>query len=156
MNGNNIKLCQLADDMTLFLKETKSVNFAIKAFEEFYRYAGLKLNKSKTVAFITKGINPDVFEDNTLGMLWSSTEFRTLGTWFSSNIEEACQLNIAEKINKIKSILRAWAPRSLTVKGKITVIKSLIVPNTSQLASVVPFSKKIVSDLDKLFCILSI
>ena len=66
LNGTNIKLCQLADDMTLFLKETKSVNCAIKAFEEFYRYAGL--NKSKTVVFIPKGINPDVFQDNAIGI----------------------------------------------------------------------------------------
>ena len=53
------KNCQLADDMTLFLRETESVSSAIKLFVEFYRYAGLKLNKCKTVAFITKGINPN-------------------------------------------------------------------------------------------------
>ena len=33
INGTDIKLCQLADDMTLFLRETKSVSFAIKLFE---------------------------------------------------------------------------------------------------------------------------
>ena len=43
-----IKLCQLADDMTLFLRDNSSVYEAIQVFEEFYRYAGLKLNKSKT------------------------------------------------------------------------------------------------------------
>ena len=42
-----IKLCQLTDDMTLFLRDNSSVYEAIQVFEEFYRYAGLKLNKSK-------------------------------------------------------------------------------------------------------------
>ena len=31
-----IKLCQLADDMTLILKDTISVNYTICIFEEFY------------------------------------------------------------------------------------------------------------------------
>ena len=151
INGTDIKLCQLADDMTLFLRETESVGFAIKLFEEFYRYAGLKLNKCKTVAFITKGINPNIYQDNTLGIEWTSKEFKTLGAWFSSDIEDTYLLNIAEKSTKIKSILKAWTARSLTVKGKITVLKSLIVPHILQLASLVPLSQKFISDLDSLF-----
>lgn len=43
-----IKLCQLADDTTLFLKDNVSLRIALGTFEEFYRYAGLKLNNSKT------------------------------------------------------------------------------------------------------------
>ena len=52
VNGISIKLCQLADDMTLFLSDDSSVCHALQIFEEFYRYAGLKLNKSKTEATI--------------------------------------------------------------------------------------------------------
>ena len=51
INGQSIRLCQLADDLTLFLSSTESVSSVIAIFEEFYRYAGLKLNKSKTGAF---------------------------------------------------------------------------------------------------------
>ena len=43
-----IKLCQLAGDMTLFLGSTQAVIASVHIFEEFYRYAGLKLNKNKT------------------------------------------------------------------------------------------------------------
>ena len=52
VNGSMIKLCQLADDMTLFLTDSDSVRNAVNIFEEFYRYAGLKLNKTKTVVFL--------------------------------------------------------------------------------------------------------
>ena len=68
INGINIKLSQLADDMTLFLNKTEAVTFSIQLFEEFYRYAGLKLNKSKTVAFITEGVNPKVYQESALGV----------------------------------------------------------------------------------------
>ena len=39
----------------------------------------------------------------------------------------------------------------MTVKGKRTVLKSLIVPHILQLASLVPLSQKFISDLDSLF-----
>ena len=42
INGKSIKLCQLADDLTLYLSSTESVSNATAIFEEFYRYAGLK------------------------------------------------------------------------------------------------------------------
>ena len=36
-----------ADDMTMFLYNLESVKVVMEIFEEFYRYAGLKLNKKK-------------------------------------------------------------------------------------------------------------
>ena len=46
VDHHHIKLCQLADDMTLFLGSTQAVIASVHIFEEFYRYAGLKLNKN--------------------------------------------------------------------------------------------------------------
>ena len=43
VNGKCIKLCKLADDMTLFLPDNLSVKHSLRMFEEFYRYVGLKL-----------------------------------------------------------------------------------------------------------------
>ena len=45
-----IRLCMFADDMTMFLYNLESVKVVMEIFEEFYRYAGLKLNKKKTEA----------------------------------------------------------------------------------------------------------
>ena len=52
VNEKCIKLCQLADNTTLFLTDMPSVRKSLQLFEEFYRYAGLKLNKNKTEAII--------------------------------------------------------------------------------------------------------
>ena len=59
INDTCIKLCQLADDMTLFVEDIDSIRHAFSVFEEFYRYAGLKLNKAKTEAII-------IFNDGSL------------------------------------------------------------------------------------------
>jgi hypothetical protein len=44
----NIKICQLADDTTLFLKTKRGITIAMNIIEEFGNLSGLKLNKYKT------------------------------------------------------------------------------------------------------------
>ena len=125
---STIKLCQLADDMTLFLADINSVKLTFTIFEEFYRYAGLKLNKKKTEVF---SVNTDMsyLQHCTKDVNWTDKPFKTLGMWFSSNIMETIHLNTSHKINIIKSIIKSWQPRPLSIKGKITVVKSLIIPH---------------------------
>ena len=82
-----IKLCQLADDTTLFVLNNNSLRIALQTFEEFYRYAGLRLNRSKTVAIITWN-DGSIYKDNTLNITWSEKPFKTLGIWYSLNIKE--------------------------------------------------------------------
>ena len=45
-----IKLAQLADDMTLFVEDVKSGENAVKVIEEFSNVSGITLNKNKTKA----------------------------------------------------------------------------------------------------------
>ena len=44
----NLKICQLADDTTLFLKTKHEITIAMNIIEEFGNLSGLKLNKNKT------------------------------------------------------------------------------------------------------------
>ena len=147
VNDISIKLCQLADDMTLFLSNNGSVACALQIFEEFYRYAGLKLNKSKTEAIIVYN-DGSLHADKNLGITWIDKPFKTLGIWFTIDSTEMIRLNVSEKINKIKDMLNIWHSRSLTLKGKITVLKSLVVPQILQIAYVLPFSKGVLNELE--------
>ena len=45
-----IKITQFADDTCLYLNGSNSLENVVKVFEDFYRYAGLKLNVDKTEA----------------------------------------------------------------------------------------------------------
>ena len=104
IDDNKIKLCQLADDMTLFFTSTTSVLYAINLFEEFDRYAGLKLNKTKTEVYLINFHDPLVYRDDNIGHI----SFKTLVIWFSLDNEEAASLNITHKMNIITSILKSW------------------------------------------------
>ena len=67
-----------------------------KVFEEFYRYAGVKLNKSKTIGIIVQN-DGNLYEDEQLGISWTQNTFKTLGAHFSLDSEETKHLNIKEK-----------------------------------------------------------
>ena len=103
VNGSMTKLCQLADDMTLFL--TDSVRNTVNIFEEFYRYACLKLNKTKTVVCL---INPKHvhLKDENLGIKYTDKPLKSLGIWFSSDPAESALLNTTAKININQNIIR--------------------------------------------------
>ena len=83
--------------MTLFLTDMVSVKKSLQLFEEFYRYAGLKLNKNKTEAIIIYN-DGSLISDASLGIKWVNKPFKTLGTWFSLNHEEMTKLNVSDKI----------------------------------------------------------
>ena len=130
-----LKLCQLADDTTLFIQDNNSLREVLKIFEEFYRYAGLKLNKTKTEAIIVWN-DGSIYKDPSIGILWSDKPFKTLGIWYSLDICEMQEINISNKLKKMHSLLNMWSARSLSIKGKITVIKTIIMPHILHIASV--------------------
>ena len=61
------------------------------------------------------------------------------------------QLNTNEQMKTIQSIISSWSSRCLTIKGKITVLKSLIVPHLQQLACVFPLNDTFIPYVEKIF-----
>ena len=57
-----------------------------------------------------------------------NSAFKILGLWFHVDLDRMVALNYKEKIDKMNKILSHWKRRNLTVYGKVTVIKSLVIP----------------------------
>ena len=74
IQGKELKLCQLADDITIFVKTNASVRRVLNIFEEFYRYAGLRINNSKTIAIIIWN-DGSIIQDNKLKIQWNKQTF---------------------------------------------------------------------------------
>ena len=83
-----------------------------------------------------------------IGLQWTSESFKKLGTWFSLNPDEVVRLNTMAKLNQITAILRSWQAKKLSLKGKITVLKSLVSPHTLQLASTIVLSDKVIGEIE--------
>ena len=61
------------------------------------------------------------------------------------------RLNYDEKLEKVKEILNCWKYRRLTLLGKITVLKSLVVSQLVYLLSPLRSNNKILHELNDLF-----
>ena len=149
IGNNEIKIKMLADDTTLLLQDLSSVNLAIKHFNKFSRCSGLKLNLQKT-EIISIGLNILCKQNQKTeyGLLLKRGPFKTLGIWFSYNEKQMIDLNFNERIGKMKKQLDIWRSRSLSLKGKITIVKSLILPQILFLFSLIYVPKSMLDQIE--------
>lgn len=131
---------QYADDTFLVLDGTElSLKESLKCFESFYTVSGLKMNTSKTKALWIGNMKYSNFilcpEQN---LNWSHSNFKLLGIDFSLDLHSITDINFAKKIKELSSILKSWQHRKLTLLGKITVIKSLLLPKLIHLFTALP------------------
>ena len=164
-NNNNItgikigdvekKISLLADDTTCFLHgDLNSFKILFDILGKFASLSGCKINMSKSEAIhigSCKGSDFKPFSNE--GLVWKDNTFRSLGVNFSLNVKALYELNFVPKITHIQQILNCWRSRNLSLIGKITVIKSLLLPQLLYLFSVlcIPIPKSFFKKLNTIF-----
>ena len=128
--NRELKLTQLADDTTLFLKNPSSLRKCLSIINEFHQCSGLKLNIEKTEV-IAVGRKPNL-NDLPVKLV---TEAHSLGICYTDNIDEIIYKNHLDKLEELEKTLNQWKCRKLTLLGKNTVIKTLIVPKINYLVA---------------------
>jgi len=63
---------------------------------------------------------------------------KSLGVDFSYNSEESLQKNFYDKISDIKKQIHLWSWRGLSLFGKVSIIKSLLLPKLIYIFSILP------------------
>lgn len=134
------KMSQFADDTSLILDgDEKSLSESLIELDWFAKMSGLNINFSKTqVIWIgNKKYSSDILcQDKNLS--WGETSFKLLGVNFDVDLDKIVKLNYFDRIVQIKSLLKQWSKRNLTVIGRITVIKSLVLPILNHLIISLP------------------
>ena len=139
-SNHQIKITQLADDTTLFLKNTNEMSTAINIIENFGKVSGLKLNRNKTEGLLIGKLKKT--EECRINNIKFSLKVKALGTYFGTNKHECYTLNWIDKIESCNKLINSWNKRKLTMFGKVTVIKSLILPKFAFLLQAIPIPKE--------------
>lgn len=139
ISGQVFKISQYCDDMTLFVKDHASAQEGIRIVQNFGKMSGLELNMEKS-QFMWLGKN--VRCGQAICGIKANTRVKILGVWFSAN-QSCTEMNINPIIENIKSTLNRWSQRDLTLKGKITVAKSLIVSRLIYVMSAMDIPRKL-------------
>ena len=146
-NVKNIQISQLADDTTLFFKNENDILVGLKIVEQFSRVSGLKLNKRKSEGlWLGQGENRN---DNFAGINWGKNSVKALGVYFGYNKKEMENKNWTDKIEKIKSSLRCWNIRDLSLQGRILIIKTMALSKVVYLAAALLTPEWAINEINK-------
>ena len=132
---------QYIDDMTISsLFEQDSIEAIVEDLEIFYKTLDLKQTTKKTTIFCIgalKGSNLKL--QLSKNFKWSDTDINILGIVLD---EDDVHGTYSKLIEKMESVTRLWRGRGLTMKGKITVINSLV-------ASLLVYHMQMLPTIDK-------
>ena len=146
IGGTEIRISQLADDITCFIKDDVSLQNVLTIFDKFKKCAGLKMNIDKTIA---KPLGPYTPQD-TCGLDWTHGNITTLGVVISGNESDHYILNYKKRLKNIDDLLKSWKRTYLSLKVKLTVINSLALPKILYLASVMHTPNNVIQELQSL------
>ena len=121
IEAKEFKMVRYAYDLTAFVSDIRSAQHLFKLLDQFEKCSGLKVNYTKTEAMWI-GSSRNNFE-TPLALNWCKT-VKALRVHFSYDNKESLQKNFYDKLRGIKSQIRLWSWRGLSLFGKVTIIKS--------------------------------
>ena len=144
--GTEVRISQLADDTTLFLEDLLRIQNALNILTVFYWGAGLHLNRGKTEA-LWLGKPPKYLQKKPFRIKWANSPVRSLGVWFHPDEKLMEKCNFEPRVANLEAILNAWSYRNLSLIGKVTIVKTLAIPQLTYIASVLPVPDYIVKNV---------
>ena len=137
INDIEIKLSQYADDTTMFIRNQDSCEQAIGLINKFSHVSGLRINTSKSKLMWLGSVRHKRLSIQGIDAV---DKMKILGVWFSASA--CCEQDNSEPVlRRIKKVTNNWSQRSLTLKGRITVTKSLLASQMVYLANANQISK---------------
>jgi exonuclease III len=119
-----VKINMFADDTQLFNGTEESISETFKTLDTYEKASGAKINTNKTKGmFIGRWKNKT---SNNHRISWTKHPIKALGVLHGYGIDE--KQTWKSKIDKMQSCLQVWKTRDLTYEGKVTVLKTYILP----------------------------
>ncbi len=148
-NGSkSIKVCQYADDTSLFLKSGNDVNTAFNHLNGFSTFSNLFLNINKSYALSTNGMAVDT---GGIEISFKNT-IKILGIYFSNQSSASeLEINWKSRIDNIKRLFASWSKRDLSIIGKIHIIKTFGVSQFIYLLNSISLPKKVLDEINRIF-----
>jgi hypothetical protein len=100
----------------------------------FGKCSGLRMNHDKSEAMWIGASSS--FRHKLYGLKWTKEPITYLGIKIINYVNEMIKINFEERLNKIDSLLDLWSLRKLTIKGKILVVNTFIIPQLIYLCNV--------------------
>jgi hypothetical protein len=131
--NEEFKIVQFADDTCVYVQDIQSLKVVFYILEQFSKCAGLKANRDKTQAI---GIGTSSNYRHDIGIKWPESSVKFLGVEINNDYNKMVEENFNNKLNRIQELANMWCLRKMTLKGKVTVINSLLASQLIYLGTV--------------------
>ena len=84
------------------------------------------------------------------GIKWPDEPIKALGVYYSYDIKLLHEKNFIERLDSVKKLINIWSSRGLSIYGKVTIIKSLIIPKFVFISWLLTVLKEIVKELNQM------
>ena len=101
----------------------------LKILYTFANISGLKVNVEKTNAMwigSKKNSVDKLCKEIKVNWVDNKGSFKALGVAFSTDLDSMVSLNYNNAIESLRKQIAMWSKRNLTVLGRVTVVKSLL------------------------------
>ena len=132
----DIKISQLADDTTCFTSNRHSMYTLLDEIGVFPRYAGLYLNYEKSELLAINHEDLTHFENSSKIKVVKKTKILGVHFLATPDEEKYYKLNFAPLLESIRRVGQSWSYRALNLKGKITVLNTLLLSKTAYIVGV--------------------
>ena len=99
----------------------------------FRSVSGLKIDCTKTEGMWIGSARHS--KSKPFGIKWPDEPIKALGVYFTYDIKLLHEKNFIERLDSIKKLINIWSSRGLSIYGKVTVIKSLLIPKFVYISS---------------------
>ena len=117
--GKQLTISQLADDTTIFIKNSNQIPKILKTIDLFSKASGLKLNLKKCELLPIRNSTL-----TTVHNIPVKSVVKYLGIHITKDKDSLANLNIWNNLDKCKSHLNSWSQRDISVIGRIFLTKT--------------------------------
>jgi len=150
-NQQRFKLTAYADDLTISIASYAEWDVVTKLIQEYEEASNAKINKTKSVLvpLTYNAQHIEHLEAKKFKMLSDNEPVRALGYELDSQ-GRISKNTWPEMILKVKAMLEKLSQRNLSIKGRILIIKTLVLSKIWYVAYLAPPSRKQLTEIDNL------
>ena len=112
----------------------------------FRKCSGLYLKSKTEAVWLGENIHN---KDKPLGLRWNNGYFKCLGIWCHTDTARMIDKNYTGKIDKLQNILNIWQQQLLSLKGKISVLWSVALPQVLYVTSILYTPEWVTAEIDR-------
>ena len=85
-----------------------------------------------------------------LGMKWPNEPIKALGVYYTYDVKHLWEKNFIARLDSIKKHISIWPSRGLSIYGKLTIIKSFLIPKFVYICALIPTPNELLKQLNQL------